>query len=182
MTTKAQERTALEKIKKIVNDLGEDSYVAMAFEGCFEIAEENIDNDWGCSLMQQVEGNANRADAFLRRAEAAEREVEYLRNQIKTMEADHIAKMQAACDQSERFAKKVIGKELYISLYNHLTDIVDQANARIMSTSEELAAWADAPKDIAVASLLKSIKAEKNRRDDAQQMLSSLEALEPENI
>lgn len=37
--TKEQEQKALEKIKKIVTDLGEDSYISMAFEGCFEIAE-----------------------------------------------------------------------------------------------------------------------------------------------
>ena len=30
--TKEQERKALEKIKKIVTDLGEDSYISMAFE------------------------------------------------------------------------------------------------------------------------------------------------------
>lgn len=38
MTTKEQERKALEKIRKIVEELGENSYVGTAFEGCFEIA------------------------------------------------------------------------------------------------------------------------------------------------
>lgn len=55
ITTKEQERKALDKIRKIIADLGEDSYVAAAFEGCFEIAEQNIDNDWACSLKEQVE-------------------------------------------------------------------------------------------------------------------------------
>lgn len=55
MVTKEQERKALDKIRKIVAELGEDSYVATAFEGCFEVAEQNIDNDWACSLKQQVE-------------------------------------------------------------------------------------------------------------------------------
>ena len=55
MITKEQERKALDKIRKIVAELGDDSYVAAAFEGCFEIAEQNIDNDWACSLKQQVE-------------------------------------------------------------------------------------------------------------------------------
>ena len=31
--TKDQERKALEKIRKIVEELGEDSYIGMAFEG-----------------------------------------------------------------------------------------------------------------------------------------------------
>lgn len=55
MTTKDQERKALAQIRKIVEGLGEDSYVATAFEGCFEIAEENIDNDWACSMKQNWE-------------------------------------------------------------------------------------------------------------------------------
>ena len=55
MTTKEQEFKALTQIKKIVDSLGEDSYIAMAFEGCFEIAETNIAHDWGCSMKQRAE-------------------------------------------------------------------------------------------------------------------------------
>lgn len=44
MSTKEQERKALEQIRKIVDGLGPDSYLATAFDGCFEIAEENIEN------------------------------------------------------------------------------------------------------------------------------------------
>lgn len=68
MTTKEQERKALEKIRKIVEELGEDSYVGTAFEGCFEIAEENIDNDFACSMKQ--------------RAEAAEKNVEIIADEV----------------------------------------------------------------------------------------------------
>lgn len=54
MATKAQERKALEQIRKIVEGLGEDSYIGHAFEGCFEMAEENIDNDWWCSMKERA--------------------------------------------------------------------------------------------------------------------------------
>ena len=53
--TKDQEREALEKIKAILDTLGPDSYVGTALEGCLEIAEENIENDWACSMKQRVE-------------------------------------------------------------------------------------------------------------------------------
>lgn len=52
MTSKEEERKALEQIKKIVSALGPDSYIATAFEGCFDIAESNIDNDFACSMKQ----------------------------------------------------------------------------------------------------------------------------------
>lgn len=73
MTTKEQERKALEKIRNIVEELGADSYLSMAFEGCFELAEENIDNDFGCSMYQRVvsaELGEEKANAQLRKAQA----------------------------------------------------------------------------------------------------------------
>ena len=42
-----QELEALKRIREIIADLGGiDSCVGMALEGCFEIAEDNIKNDF----------------------------------------------------------------------------------------------------------------------------------------
>ena len=50
--TKADERKALEQIKKIVESVGgEKSYIGTAFKGVFELAEENIEYDFGCSAL-----------------------------------------------------------------------------------------------------------------------------------
>lgn len=64
MTTKDQERDALKKIRKIVETLGEDSYIVTAFDGCFEIAEENIENDFACSMKQRWEAAEKEAEHF----------------------------------------------------------------------------------------------------------------------
>ena len=69
MTTKEQERKALAQIQKIVAGLGEDSYIGMAFEGVFEVAEENINNDWACSLKQSVENRDAQIEKLNRRIE-----------------------------------------------------------------------------------------------------------------
>lgn len=76
LSTKEQERKALAQIKKIVDSLGKDSYIGTAFEGCFEIAEENIENDFACSMKQRAEKAAAEAEEFKRTAEyyAAEEE------------------------------------------------------------------------------------------------------------
>lgn len=50
MTTKEQERKALEKIRGILAGLGDDSYIGTALEGCLEIAEQNIDLDTAFSM------------------------------------------------------------------------------------------------------------------------------------
>lgn len=63
MTTKAQERDALQKIREILETLDADGYVRTAFDGVLEIAETNIENDWACSLKEQVESaRAGEAD------------------------------------------------------------------------------------------------------------------------
>ena len=63
--TKKDERNALEQIKEIVKALGEDSYVATAFKGVFELAEENIKHDfWGSALDWQEE--IERQDGIMR--------------------------------------------------------------------------------------------------------------------
>lgn len=55
MSTKEEERKALQEIQVIVDSLGEDSYVAAAFKECFQIAEENITNDFLNSPIDYAE-------------------------------------------------------------------------------------------------------------------------------
>ena len=55
MTTKQQEREALQKIRDIIAELGEGSYLGFAFDGCFEIAEQNLDCDFCTSPKVRLE-------------------------------------------------------------------------------------------------------------------------------
>lgn len=93
--TKQQEREALDKIRKIVEQLGPDSYLATTFEGCFDLAAENIDNDWACSM-------ADRA----RRAEKRAAELEdKLAESVKDYEAAHAAAHAVAEEKDAEIAK-----------------------------------------------------------------------------
>ena len=71
MTTKDQERQAIEEIRKIVEGLGENSYVGFAMEGVLELAEENIREDTAYSMK--------------RRAEIAQEQTDELKEEIKTL-------------------------------------------------------------------------------------------------
>lgn len=55
VTTKDQERQAVEKIRKIVEGLGENSYVGTAMAGVLEVAEQNIEYDAAFSLKEEKE-------------------------------------------------------------------------------------------------------------------------------
>lgn len=55
MVSKVEELNALNKIRRIVEDLGPDSYLAATFKGCFELGESNIKNDFCLSYYDKVE-------------------------------------------------------------------------------------------------------------------------------
>ena len=55
MATKQQEREALDKIAEIIKGLGQDSYIAAAFDGCLDMAEDNIGNDFMCTMKARAE-------------------------------------------------------------------------------------------------------------------------------
>lgn len=60
ITSKAEERAALKQIKSILIKLEPDGYVRTALEGCIEIAESNIDNDFADSMKQRTESAEER--------------------------------------------------------------------------------------------------------------------------
>lgn len=74
MMTKQQEREALERIKNILADAGADSYIGMAFAGCVEDAESNIENDWALSMagraLERAQSRADAAEAEIIRLKA----------------------------------------------------------------------------------------------------------------
>lgn len=53
-TTKADERAALELIRGILAELDPAGYVNTAFEGCCDMAESNIDNDFANSYKASL--------------------------------------------------------------------------------------------------------------------------------
>lgn len=83
ISTKDQEREALEKIKEIVAGLGENSYVATALAGCFEIAEQNIEYDAADSLKERLEIAEKQAEEFKRAGEYYAAEEEKLRAELE---------------------------------------------------------------------------------------------------
>lgn len=92
MATKEQERKALARIEKIVADLGTDSYLGTAFEGCFEDARENIENDFACSYK-------NRFENACAHYEKVENEVVQLRAQVGIYE-DEIVDLNMKFDEA----------------------------------------------------------------------------------
>lgn len=107
MTTKAEEYKALEQIKKIVSALGADSYIAIAFEGCFEVAEGNIDNDFACSMKQRAESAERQAQQKIKEAEASKAEVKRLEGINKELRRDLEGTEQTLANERKQNAEEI---------------------------------------------------------------------------
>lgn len=96
MTTKDQERQAIEKIRKIVEGLGENSYVGFAMEGVLELAEDNIREDTAYSMKKNAEIAWERAD----KAEKEKGKKEEIRHTIQVFDgcAEEIAEYECKED------------------------------------------------------------------------------------
>lgn len=124
--TKQQERDTLEKIRKMVEQLGPDSYLATAFEGCFDLAAENIDNDRACSMADRARNAEKRvADLEDKLSEAAhavaeekDAEIAKLKDQLKQIQ-ETARRNGQRCDK-EAAAAEAEGIQLKAKLYDLL--------------------------------------------------------------
>lgn len=92
MTTKEQERQAIQKIRKIVEGMGENSYLATAMEGVLETAEENIEYDAAFSLK-------GRAEVAEKEASKLKQENEELRETLKNAE-ERVERLESRCSEA----------------------------------------------------------------------------------
>lgn len=131
MITKDDERKALDKIRKIVEGLGKDSYVATAFEGCFGIAEDNINNDMACSMKQRYE----MAD---RDAWTAQEEVANARARIKELESELEQKDQKIEELASRVRATKKERDEMVFEVDNLTNIKERHEEELAQRDAEI--------------------------------------------
>lgn len=129
MTTKEQERKALAQIRKIVESLGEDSYIGTAFEGCFEIAEENIENDFACSMKQRAEKAQSDADYFKRAAENFSAEAEKKDEELKELKGKVLTTAEAGAIKSILYHSKMEAADIADSSAQRIVELADDPNS-----------------------------------------------------
>lgn len=148
--TKKQEYEALKKIKEIVDSLGKDSYIATAFEGCFDIAKENIMFDFMSSMKH--------------RYESAQCEIDELKAEIDEVESlkERITQLEKALDRELEWKPYVSKNSVSQSEYEKLEK---DSDTRVLSEGEAksllYAEFGFAPERIAIIDSV--IKYEINR-------------------
>lgn len=137
LPTKDQEREALEKIKTIIESLGQDSYVWTAFEGCIQDAEENIKNDCALSMKDRW----LTADRKLNEAYGT---IEELRNKLYESEKEYEADHETAIRLIEEKSSEIAALSAKVLSDDDMTDCISLIQDRISEHQEEEAVAASA--------------------------------------
>ena len=172
--TKQQERDTLAVIRKMVEELGPQSYLATAFEGCFEDAEQNIEDDAAYSMKARLEIQAQRA---IERGH----EVNRLKADL-TAAQSKIETLQSQFDFASQYIKKLerqqLSEELRRDLWVMVTDEAEVSRARMAEAADKMAAGADNPGCVLFKESVARYRAEKARAEAMEQRAAELDALE----
>ena len=175
--TKQQERDTLAVIRKMVEELGPQSYLATAFEGCFEDAEQNIEDDAAYSMKARLEIQAQRA---IERGH----EVDRLKADL-TAAQSKIETLQSQFDFASQYIKKLerqqLSEELRRDLWVMVTDEAEVSRARMAEAADKMAAGADNPGCVLFKESVARYRAEKARAEAMEQRAAELDALEPKS-
>ncbi len=134
IATKQQERDTLAAIRKMVEELGPQSYLATAFDGCFEDAENNIENDFADSMKTRW----LHADAQLNAAKGTIEELEAHERSMK----ETIDRLQQQRDAAE--ARQVTETDL-VHLIRLAEEDLTEAEQRRDAAAQDIVTYADNP-------------------------------------
>jgi hypothetical protein len=127
MTTKEQERTALNKIRDILGTLDADSWVNTAFKGVCDIAQENIDNDFACSPVERVK--------------SLEKELKTTQNSMESWKSDAVhykGEYEALKEAYDKIQLKALNRGNLIEKFRQIFgDDLEDANDTILEYCEK---------------------------------------------
>ena len=176
MTTKNQERQAIEKIRKIVEGLGENSYVGFAMEGVLELAEDNIREDTAYSMKRSAEIAQEQTDEL-------KEELKTLKKKNETIHRAEIENKDAANRlslENERLRKEIkenqIPEELMRECYCMAYDKEAEAVGKMERVADQMAEAIIAGEDVhGFAEEYKKQKENRNRYRKVMEMLDQRE-------
>lgn len=138
MTSKQEERKALAQIRKIVEGLGDDSYIGMALEGCFEIAEQNIENDFGCSMKQRAESAEKKAAELQDKVYRMENSINAMKQNCSQAEAETL-RLAGIIDQNAHYINELEGRqEKQVASAQAQVEELEMADAKIQELQDEV--------------------------------------------
>ena len=175
--TKDQERETLEKIKAMVAELGPQSYLATAFEGCFADAESNIENDFGDSMQRRWENSMEELSAAKEEINRLKAEVAAAQKKEETLQGQ----FDFASQHIKKLERQQLPEQLRRDLWVMVTDEAAASRARMAEAADKMAVGADNPGCVLFKDSVARYRAEKARAEAMEQRAAELDALEPKS-
>lgn len=175
--TKDQERETLEKIKAMVAELGPQSYLATAFEGCFADAESNIENDFGDSMQRRWENSMEELSAAKEEINRLKAEIAAAQKKEETLQGQ----FDFASQHIKKLERQQLPEQLRRDLWVMVTDEAEASRARMAEAADKMAVAADNPGCVLFKDSVARYRAEKARAEAMEQRAAELDALEPKS-
>ena len=175
--TKEQERETLEKIKAMVAELGPQSYLATAFEGCFADAESNIENDFGDSMQRRWENSMEELSAAKEEINRLKAEIAAAQKKEETLQGQ----LDFASQHIKKLERQQLPEQLRRDLWVMVTDEAEASRARMAEAADKMAVGADNPGCVLFKDSVARYRAEKARAEAMEQRAAELDALEPKS-
>lgn len=176
VATKEQERKAIQKIRKIVEELGENSYVGFAMEGVLELAEDNIREDTAYSMKKNAEIAWERADKAEKENKGLKKEVEDLKKTVKKRRTTISELNTELCNARAKAKANEVPEELIQEMYCMAYDKEAESIGKMERAADQMTEATIAGEDAyGFAEEYKKQKENRNRYRKVMEMLDQRE-------
>lgn len=145
LATKRNERETLEVIRQLVADLGPQSYLATAFEGCFEDAEQNIDDDAACSMKGRWEIAERKLQEEKEAHEATKRSLESKLRAAQVGIEELVQKDDERKAALEKMAALILSPDDLEDFHQLLDDRITESEEGAEKAAQEIVKYAEDP-------------------------------------
>ena len=175
--TKQQEQETLEAIRKMVEELGPQSYLATAFEGCFQDAESNIENDFGDSMQRRWEGAVEKLSALQEEINRLKADLAATQTEAETLRG----KFDFASQHIKKLERQRLPEQFRRDLWVMTTSEAEASRARMAEAADKMAVGADNPGCVLFKESVARYRTEKARAESMEQIADALDAMESEH-
>lgn len=179
--SKDTERAFLNEIKEILEGLGENSYCAMAFEGCVEDAEENIDNDFAVSMkgrwQTECKAHENIRKSLTEKANAQGQRIAELEAELqeaRRMEGQARKEAAEAKIALEKAKEKILPDNVAAELTIMLRKQADEAAKEALYYADRMAAEVENSVPVGASNSAKNFRKCRKAQVDALRLLGAL--------
>lgn len=186
--SKDTEREYLGRIKNILDALGQNSYCAMAFEGCVGDAEENIDNDFAVSMkgrwQTECKAHENIRKSLTEKVNAQGQRIAELEAELqeaRRMEGQARKEAAEAKIALEDAKKKILPADITTELTAILKKQADEAAKEALYYADRMAVEVENSVPVGATNSAKYYIEYRKAQSNAQRILDALEKAEGKN-